>query len=56
MESKEFMINTHGDIIEVAFENFTEGLKNIPTRSVRTTEGKEYVYNVFKQFLNNINL
>jgi hypothetical protein len=55
MESKEFMIDNHGDIIEIAFDKFSEGLKNIPTHSSKTDEGGEYVYNVFKQFLSNIN-
>ena len=55
MESKEFIINTHGEIIEAAFDKFTKGLHNIPTQSVRTDLGKEYVYNLFVNFCDNIN-
>jgi len=56
MESKEFMIDNHGDIIEVAFDKFTEGLKNIPSHSVKTDIGGEFVYDIFKQFIRDINL
>jgi len=55
LESKEFIIDSHGEIVEIAFEKFEKSLKSIPTRSVRTTEGGEYVYNIFKIFIENIN-
>ena len=54
LESKDFMINTHGDIIEVAYESYEKGLENIPTHSVKTDVGSQYVYDLFKQFVSNI--
>lgn len=54
-ESKNFMINQHGDIVEVAFDNYKKGLEVIPTHSVKTDEGKLYVESLFKKFIIDIN-
>jgi len=54
LESKNFMINTHGDIIETAYNTLDKKLRNIPTGSVLTTEGKQHMYKILKEFINSI--
>lgn len=54
LESKSFMINTHGDIIEQAYVNLENGLKEIPSHSIKTDEGKIYVESLLNKFLNSI--
>jgi hypothetical protein len=54
-ESKNFMINEHGTIVEMAYEKYEKGLEKIPTHSVKTTKGKEYAEALFESFLRGIN-
>jgi len=51
LESKNYMINQHGDIVEIAYNNYERKLKNIPKQ-----QGQEYIYEAFKQFIKDINL
>lgn len=50
LESKDFMINTHGEIVEVAFNNFENGLSTLPKH-----ETNKYIYDCFESFIRNIN-
>ena len=54
LESKNFIIDTHGDIIEATYEKFENGLKDIPTHSTHTDLGKAYVNNLIEQFISNM--
>jgi len=51
LESKNFIIDTYGDIIEKQYEKFENGLKDIPTHSTRTDLGQAYVQNLIEQFI-----
>ena len=51
LESKDFMINTHGEIVEMAFDNFEKGIYTLPKK-----ERDEYLYSCFTNFVKNINL
>jgi hypothetical protein len=48
LESKQFMIDSHGQIIEKAFGNLEKNLKNIPRRS---DPKKDFLQNVIKEFI-----
>lgn len=54
LESKEFVVDTYGDIIEKHFEKFENGLKNIPTHSTHTDLGKAYVSSLIENFIENM--
>jgi len=49
LESKNFMINTHGDIIESAYRQFENGVKNLPSH-----EKKAYLETILKKFIESI--
>jgi hypothetical protein len=51
LESKSFMIDTHGDIIEYAYENLTENLADLPNRS---DERKAKIVATLADFLQSI--
>jgi len=51
LESKNFMINQHGDIVEIAYDTYENKLKNIPNK-----DSQKYIYEAFKQFIKDINL
>lgn len=56
LESKNFMVNVHGEIVEIAYDHLNKRLDNIPTHSVTTEQGNKYIYDCFKQFITEINL
>jgi hypothetical protein len=47
LESKNFMINTHGDILEAAFDSFEDNMKNLPRRA---TFKADHIANSFNNF------
>lgn len=55
LESKNFMINNYGDIVEMAYDSFENGIKNIPGHSTKTLIGEAYVVGLFDNFIKNIN-
>ena len=56
LESKDFIINQHGDIVESAYEKFENGLMNIPGHSTVSDAGKVYLDSVIREFIKNVNL
>jgi len=51
LESKNFMINEHGDIVELAYQNFEEKIKKLP----RHQDAKSaQIYEALKQFFKEI--
>ena len=54
LESKEFMINVHGDIIEAEYKKFENGLADIPTNSTKTSEGDAHIKSLIENFLKSI--
>lgn len=56
LESKRFMIDQHGDIVEQAYEILGEKLKNIPTHSTKTEEGNNYIKMAVREFINNLSI
>ena len=54
LEAKEFMINVHGDVIEVPVVKFEKGIATIPTHSIRTDAGAAYVKSLIENFLKEI--
>lgn len=54
LEAKDFMINVHGDIVEMAYEKFNKGLTVIPTHSLTTDVSKLYVESLIQNFLKSI--
>ena len=55
LESKEFLITAHGDIMENAIEKFAASVSNIPSHSVKTDIGRDYVNSLFDKFIIDIN-
>lgn len=56
LESKDFMIDIHGDVIEQAYGKFENGIANIPTQSTKTDAGSKYMEQLIREFICNINL
>lgn len=54
LESKEFLISNHGDIMEIPISALEKGLATIPTHSTKTDLGKVYVESLIENFLNSI--
>ena len=52
LESKEFVINTHGEIYEVRYNEFEKGIAKIPSGSSTTSVGSEHIKNLIESFLN----
>ncbi len=50
MESKEFMINSHGEIVEMAYSKLKQGLDSV----VRPSEHDDRVVKVLREFLRSI--
>jgi hypothetical protein len=48
-EAKDFMINSHGDIVEIAYDNLEQNLESLPRHS---DEKSRQIYEAIKQFLN----
>lgn len=48
LESKNFMINTHGDILEASFDKFAKDISNLPRK---TTFKADHIVNSFNTFL-----
>jgi len=51
LESKDYMINTYGDVVEVAYDILNKNLSHIPNTS---TEKDEYIVECLKKFLKSI--
>ena len=49
-ESKDFMINTHGDIVEYAYDIYEKNLSKLPNKNK-----EQYVVECFNNFIRNIN-
>lgn len=49
MESKDFMINTHGDLVEIAYSKLEKNLNVLPIH-----EKREYINNALARFMKNI--
>lgn len=47
LESKNFMINTHGDILEVVYDKFATNMSNLPRK---TAFKADHILNSFNQF------
>ena len=54
LESKNYMINQYGDIIEQAYTRLTNGLNNIPSHSIHTDIGKQHLQRVLTEFIKSI--
>lgn len=54
LESKNYMINQYGDIIEQAYNKLTNSLNKIPTHSIHTDIGKQYLDKVLREFIKSI--
>jgi len=54
LESKNFMINTHGEVVEYAYEKLNKQLKTIPSGTTLSIEGKQHMYRILKEFINSI--
>ncbi|HPM74262.1 MAG TPA: hypothetical protein PLA71_00905 [Saccharofermentans sp.] len=54
LESKTFMIDTYGDIVEKAFEQFQRNLESIPTHSIKTDEGSKHLIESIKNFIDSL--
>ena len=54
LESKQFVVNVHGEIYEAVYDAFENKLKNIPTHSTKTDEGKAYMIEIMRQFIKSI--
>ena len=50
LESKDFMITTHGEIIEYAYDTYEKSLTNLPKHNKQ-----EYMFECFTNFIKNIN-
>ena len=53
LETKEYMIDSYGLLVECAFTNYEEKLKHLPN-TFETTEKNNYIFDAFNQFLNDI--
>ena len=53
LESKEFMIDTHGTIMEIAIEKFEKELAILPATHI-TMVKEQYIFDIFDNFKNNI--
>lgn len=51
LESKDFVINTHGEICEMAYDRFEKKLKQLP---VKRTAKEEKIANAVYEFLNSL--
>lgn len=51
LETKEFMIDQHGVLVECAFEDYQNKLKTLPRR---TAEKNQYIINAFETFLKDL--
>lgn len=51
LETKEFMINQHGLLVECAYENYQTKLDNLPRRS---SDKKQHIIQAFNTFLRDI--
>ncbi len=56
LESKDFMINVHGAIVESAYDTFENGLADIPGHVTTSDIGKQHLELIIRQFINNINI
>ena len=54
LESKEFLIDVHGDLIEVPITRLETGLATLPGGSTHTTAGNVYVKSLIEDFLKTI--
>lgn len=54
LESKNYMINQYGDIVENAYTKLIKGLSNIPTHNTHTDIGKEHVQRILTEFIRSI--
>lgn len=54
LESKNYMLGIHGEVIEAAYVTLDKKMIDIPTHSTKTDEGKAYVLAAVKQFINSI--
>lgn len=54
LESKEFLINAHGELMEVPIARFEKGLANLPGHSTRTAAGDAQVRSLLENFLKSI--
>jgi len=54
LETKDYMINTHGILVECAFHNYQNQLKHLPNTAIIADKNK-YIANLFNDFLQNIN-
>lgn len=54
LESKNYMINQYGDIIERSYIQLENNLKTIPTHSVKTEIGKQYLDTILREFIKSI--
>lgn len=54
LESKEFMISIHGEIIEQEYAKLENGLANIPTHTTKTQEGNIHVVSILEEFIRNL--
>ena len=54
LESKEFLINAHGELMEIAVSKFENGLIDIPTHSTHTAAGDAHVKALLENFLKSI--
>jgi len=50
LESKSFMVNTHGEIIECAYDIYENSLSDLPKH-----DKDKYIYECFTDFIKNIN-
>ena len=50
-DTKEFMIDQHGVLVECAFEDYQNKLKTLPRR---TAEKNQYIINAFETFLKDL--
>lgn len=54
MESKDYMVNEYGIVVECAYDQFEKRLKNNYKSSAIATKRTEQIQNAFAEFLNNI--
>ena len=52
LESKEFIVNTHGEILEKQFDRFEKKLKKLPTKqSAKEARLSEAIHDFFKSLI-----
>jgi hypothetical protein len=51
LESKNYMVNQHGDIMEMAYVNLEQSIKTLPKHS---DEKKQLIYEAFQKFMKDI--